>query len=104
MFSGLLAEWLHKAPEIALGYMIAFGVRVGPAEKPWFQTHGAVSSFWIIAQEIAGARTEYRNDSALVKGKLDRCEAKLDSCEKKIDALDQKLGARDGELRLSIRQ
>jgi len=105
MLSALLAEWLHKLPEIALGYLIAFGVRIGgDANKPWFQIHGVVTSFWLVAQGIAGAKEEFRNESKLVNSKLDRCENKLESCEKKLDTIESKLGNRDGELRFSIRQ
>ena len=97
MLSALLAEWLHSLPEIALGYLIAFGVRIGPPEKPWAQVHGVVTSFWLVAQGIAGAREELRNEFGLVKGSLDRCE-------KKLDTIDSKLKSQDGELRFSIRQ
>ena len=51
---------------IAAGIAV-FGMRIGPAEKPFFEVHGVLRSLWIGAQNVG-----------LVGAALGRIEGKLD--------------------------
>lgn len=92
MLAELFAKWMSDLPGFALVYLALFGI-------PRLGIHGFLSSFWKLAENVAGVRTEIKTDFAAVKESQTEIKATLARVEKRLD----ERPADDGTLRLSIK-
>lgn len=92
MLHDLFARWLNDLPGFVMAYLALFGVgRLG--------IHGFLSSFWKLAENVATARTDIKNDFAAVKDSQVEIKTAIARVEEKLD----RRPVDDGSLRLSIK-
>lgn len=78
MLPELFAKWMSDLPGFVLVYLALFGV-------PRLGIHGFLSSFWKLAENVAGVRTEIKADFAAVKESQAEIKAVVTRVEKRLD-------------------
>lgn len=92
MLHELFAKWAAELPGFILVYLALFGV-------PRWDIHGFLNSFWKLAENVAGVRTEIKNDFETVKSTQAEIKTTLARVEKKLD----ERPSEDGSIRFSLK-
>lgn len=91
MLAELFAKWMSELPGFILVYLALFGV-------PRLGVHGFLSSFWKLAENVAGVRTEIKADFQAVKD----TQAEIKAAVLRVEENQKTRPIDDGSIRFSV--